>query len=144
MFRRPVPLTLLLVLAVVTAACGNDNDSTTQAAGENASEAGAAAFPVTVEHKFGATEIEDAPQRIVSIGYQEHDVLYALGAKPAAITGNPVVAGLQAMKEGRAVYMEGEMEAAFAFNSLLSLGFVLDEVVPLLEAATDGDPATEA
>lgn len=60
-----------------------------------------------------------------------------------SITSDPVVAALQAMKEGRAIYMQGEMEAAFAFNSLLSLGFVLDEVVPLLEAATDADASTK-
>lgn len=343
MRRRPVLLVLLLALSAVAAACGSDNDSTARAADENASEAGDAAFPVTVKHKFGTTEMADAPRRIVSIGYQEQDVLYALGAKPVAvrywfgdtgdvifpwaedeaggakpeilnmaygelnyekiaalrpdlilgvysgitakeyetlsaiaptvaqpegyvdfgvpwqvaarqagtaigrlqqaeeliaeleakfagvrdahpewagkqvvvvayrpggsgvfasqdprarfftdlgfkvpaaidelagekfygtlsperfdvidgdlivwdqmtyvdggrgaITRDPVVAGLQAMKEGRAIYMEGEMEAAFAFNSPLSLGFVLDEIVPLLEAATDGDPATTA
>ncbi|MEX2658345.1 MAG: iron-siderophore ABC transporter substrate-binding protein [Acidimicrobiales bacterium] len=339
--RRPTLLVLLLALAMVAAGCGSDNDATARASDAASTSSVDAQFPVTVEHKFGATEIDAGPQRIVSIGYQEHDVLYALGVQPvavrywfgdtddvifpwaeddasgadpeilnmaygelnyekiaalrpdlilgvysgitdkeyetlsaiaptvaqpdgyvdfgipwqvaarqagtavgrpdraeelidelearfaevreahpewagqqvavvayrpagtgvfasedprarfftqlgfevpaaidevagekfygtlsperfdvidgdlvvwdqmtyveggrAAIIADPVVAGLQAMKEGRAIYMEGDLEAAFAFNSVLSLGFVLDEVVPLLEAATDGDPDT--
>jgi iron complex transport system substrate-binding protein len=39
----------------------------------------------TVEHKFGSTEIEGEPGRVVSIGYQEHDFLYALGVSPVAV-----------------------------------------------------------
>jgi iron complex transport system substrate-binding protein len=45
----------------------------------------AAAFPVTVEHKFGATTIEAEPQRIVAIGYTEQDYLVALGVAPVAV-----------------------------------------------------------
>lgn len=70
-------------------------------------------------------------------------ITYVEGGRDA-IAKDPLVAGLAAMRDGRAVYMEGEMEAAFAFNSVLSLGFVLDEIVPKLEAAMDGNPATTA
>ena len=42
-------------------------------------------FPVTVEHKFGATTLEQKPERIVTIGYTEQDALLALGAEPVAI-----------------------------------------------------------
>ncbi|MGJ3239113.1 MAG: ABC transporter substrate-binding protein [Anaerolineae bacterium] len=44
-----------------------------------------AAFPVTVEHKFGSTTIESAPQRVVAIGYTEQDYLLALGVTPVAV-----------------------------------------------------------
>ncbi|GAB4548495.1 MAG: iron-siderophore ABC transporter substrate-binding protein [Anaerolineae bacterium] len=44
-----------------------------------------AAFPVTIEHKFGSTTIEKAPERIVVIGYSEQDAYFALGVKPVAI-----------------------------------------------------------
>ena len=45
----------------------------------------AQSFPVTLEHKFGSTTIEERPERIVSLGYTEQDVLLALGAKPVAV-----------------------------------------------------------
>ena len=44
-----------------------------------------AAFPVTIEHKFGSTTIEAEPQRIVVLGYTEQDPYFALGAEPVAI-----------------------------------------------------------
>ena len=43
------------------------------------------AYPVTLEHKFGSTTLEERPERIVSLGYTEQDPLYALGAEPVAI-----------------------------------------------------------
>src|SRR5690606_11386452 len=42
-------------------------------------------FPVTVEHAFGATTIEAEPQRVVSIGFAEHDNILALGVTPVAV-----------------------------------------------------------
>jgi iron complex transport system substrate-binding protein len=45
----------------------------------------AAAFPITVEHKFGSTIIPAAPQRVVSIGFSDQDPLLALGVKPVAV-----------------------------------------------------------
>ncbi|OZM81165.1 ABC transporter substrate-binding protein [Pseudonocardia sp. MH-G8] len=48
--------------------------------------AGDGAFPVTVEHAFGATVVPAAPQRIVSAGYSEQDVLLSLGVTPVGVT----------------------------------------------------------
>ncbi|GAB5492670.1 MAG: hypothetical protein Phog2KO_28850 [Phototrophicaceae bacterium] len=42
-------------------------------------------FPVTIEHQFGSTIIEEAPQRVVAIGYTEQDALLALGVQPVAV-----------------------------------------------------------
>ena len=47
-------------------------------------EAGAT-FPVIITHKFGATTIEEAPERVVAIGYTEQDYLVALGVIPVAV-----------------------------------------------------------
>lgn len=48
----------------------------------------AVAFPVTVEHKYGATTIEKSPERIVLVGLNDQDAVLALGVKPIAVTAD--------------------------------------------------------
>jgi iron complex transport system substrate-binding protein len=45
----------------------------------------AQSFPVTIRHAFGETVIEQAPQRIVTWGWGNHDALLALGVVPVAM-----------------------------------------------------------
>lgn len=42
-------------------------------------------FPVTIEHKFGSTTLEEKPTHVVSLGYTEQDALFALGIKPVTV-----------------------------------------------------------
>jgi len=42
-------------------------------------------FPAEIEHKFGTTVVADRPERVVSIGYNEHDVVLAFGIEPVAV-----------------------------------------------------------
>ena len=99
-------------LGLVAAACGSDDDAAPaeepadepaeepaeepadepaaepaeEPAEEPADEAvGDGAFPVTIEHKFGETTIEAEPERVVSIGYNEHDFLLALDVIPVGL-----------------------------------------------------------
>jgi iron complex transport system substrate-binding protein len=55
--------------------------------GESGSEerAPTAGFPVTIEHKFGSTEIPAAPERVVTVGYTEQDAVLALGIEPVGV-----------------------------------------------------------
>jgi len=113
MSRSPVrSLLVASALALTAAGCGSDDPSRTDAdpAGSSAAApepadadavadtapadtaepsaetiADAAAFPVTIPHKFGSTTIEAEPERVVSIGYNEHDFLLALGVIPVAL-----------------------------------------------------------
>ncbi|PYE82326.1 ABC transporter substrate-binding protein [Pseudoroseicyclus aestuarii] len=49
---------------------------------------------------------------------------------------------LTAHVEGREIYADTLLSGAFSHASLLSLPYALDRLVPLIEAAADGDPAT--
>lgn len=49
-------------------------------------EAAVESFPVTIEHKYGRTEITQRPERIVTVGLTEQDVLLALGIVPVGTT----------------------------------------------------------
>ncbi|GAB4519219.1 MAG: hypothetical protein OHK0046_27740 [Anaerolineae bacterium] len=42
-------------------------------------------FPVTIEHQYGSTTLNAAPERVVAIGYTEQDFLLALGITPVAV-----------------------------------------------------------
>ncbi|WP_405800377.1 iron-siderophore ABC transporter substrate-binding protein [Streptomyces halstedii] len=64
------------------AACGSGTaDETTG----KAPAAATGAFPVTVEHAFGSTEVTKAPQRVVSVGYTDDQAVLAFGIKPVGM-----------------------------------------------------------
>ncbi|MCM1938303.1 iron-siderophore ABC transporter substrate-binding protein [Streptomyces sp. G3] len=66
------------------AGCGSDSDDPADKAGGEA-PAAAGAFPVTVEHAFGTTKIEKAPERVVSVGYTDDQTVLAFGIKPVGM-----------------------------------------------------------
>lgn len=70
-----------LGLGLLGAACGEEAG----AGGPPARGEAASAFPVTIEHKFGSTLITEAPRRVVSLGFNEHDTIFALGVTPVAV-----------------------------------------------------------
>jgi iron complex transport system substrate-binding protein len=80
--RLAVPL---LLAALALTACGAD-DPEPAAASTPSGTVGGGAFPVTVAHKFGETTVEAEPERVVSVGLTEHDVLLQLGVVPVAVT----------------------------------------------------------
>ena len=66
-----------------------DTDDAGQSAGAATGDGGTGAvgedtgsFPVTVEHAFGSTEITEDPQRVVTVGWTDHEVMAALGEVP--------------------------------------------------------------
>ncbi|MDL1900996.1 iron-siderophore ABC transporter substrate-binding protein [Anaerolineae bacterium CFX9] len=50
-----------------------------------AQDSDTSAFPLTIEHQFGTITLSEAPQRVVSIGYNTQDALFALGVQPVAV-----------------------------------------------------------
>lgn len=82
---RPLAASAALALsATLLASCGSDEEPDASAAPP--SGAADASFPVTVEHRLGETVIEEAPERVVSVGLTEQDVLLELGVTPVAVT----------------------------------------------------------
>ena len=69
-----------ILLALVVAGCGSE-DSEAPAT----SESGSGAFPVTIEHKFGSTTVEQQPERVVAVGFNDQDFALALGVKPVGV-----------------------------------------------------------
>lgn len=63
-------------------ACGGAADSSAPAA---AAPAAAGAFPLTVEHSKGTTEIANAPLRVVTVGFSDQDPVLAMGVRPVAV-----------------------------------------------------------
>ncbi len=59
-----------------------------------------------------------------------------------AILDLPLRESLAFATEGREVFADFELSGAFSFSSPLSIPYLLDELVPKLAAAVDGDPAT--
>lgn len=71
---------LILIFALFISACG-PAVSTTPELTQQTSDA---AYPVTIEHKYGSTTIEKFPERIVLVGLTEQDAMLALGVVPVA------------------------------------------------------------
>lgn len=63
----------------------NGADSAFQNTADVAAE-NSTAFPVTIKHKYGSTEITKRPERIVTVGLTEQDALLALGIVPVGTT----------------------------------------------------------
>lgn len=62
------------------------SDAASNGTPDAASSADAGAFPVTIEHAFGETTIEEEPQRVATLGWTDHDNALALGVVPVGAT----------------------------------------------------------
>lgn len=88
--RTPLVLVASLVLAACSAAPQaspppTSPASTGSAAPSPTASADAAAFPVTIEHKYGTTVIPAAPTRIVTAGFNDEDYALAFGVVPLGV-----------------------------------------------------------
>lgn len=85
-------LSFLLILLTLLAACGGAPAAPAPAptdvpaaSGPTSAPSVANAFPVTIEHKYGTTEIPQAPTRVVSVGFNDQDAILALDVVPVGI-----------------------------------------------------------
>lgn len=87
--------------ACSTGATSKDND-----APSTLSKAEEGAFPVTVEHVYGETTIEEEPQRVVALGWSDADVVLSLGVVPVGAS-NHAWGGTE---EGSTVWFDEALE----------------------------------
>ena len=86
MIRRPVLIAVSTALAVSgLAACSTGSTESADSGQESTSKADSGAFPVTIEHAFGETKIEEEPKRIAVVGVNDADMLLSLGVVPVSI-----------------------------------------------------------
>ncbi|MGH3086655.1 MAG: iron-siderophore ABC transporter substrate-binding protein [Rubrobacteraceae bacterium] len=89
---------------------------------------------------------ETGPVSRERVDLLDEDVLVFVGADRETLEADELVQSLDAAEEGRIVYF-GDFSTDFAgalgYSSPLSLPFAIEEAVPRLAAAVDGDPETE-
>jgi iron complex transport system substrate-binding protein len=87
-------LTTIAAVAAVTVltGCGGSPEPASTAIDERG-ESRPGAFPVTVEHTFGTTTIEEIPERVVVLGWSAQDIVYALGISPVGMPSYPYGGG---------------------------------------------------
>jgi iron complex transport system substrate-binding protein len=78
---RRAALALAAVLAGSLTACGESSGDEPAATATG----GSGAWPVRIEHAFGETTIDEEPQRVVTVGFNEADFALALGVTPVGV-----------------------------------------------------------
>ncbi len=81
---RLLGVTASLAAALVLSACGGSGGES--GGSEEESEASGEEFPVTIEHAYGETVIEEKPERIATVAWANHEVPLALGVVPVGMS----------------------------------------------------------
>ncbi|WP_159448811.1 ABC transporter substrate-binding protein [Demequina sp. NBRC 110053] len=122
--RRSGAITMAAAAAFVLAACSSGDADEQATAGtsdeptaEESTSADASAFPVTLDTVMGEVVVEEAPERVVTLGSHEHEYLYALGVAPVAV---PV--SWQGYDNGTGPWAEADRLAAGAEPELFEPG----------------------
>lgn len=87
-FRLTAAAAAVAVAATVLSACSTGSTAEESNTASTASEAEAGAFPVTIEHAYGETTIEEEPKRVVALGWSDPDVVLSLGVVPVGASNN--------------------------------------------------------
>jgi iron complex transport system substrate-binding protein len=76
-----------LVLALTAAGCGSSDEPSSSGAepGTTDTTAEVGAFPVRIDHAYGTTEIDEAPERVVTWGWGSTEAALALDVAPVAM-----------------------------------------------------------
>lgn len=70
--------------ALILAGCGSEESE--NASTNEGTEESAEGYPITIEHAFGETVIEEKPERVATISWGNHDVALALDVVPVGFS----------------------------------------------------------
>ncbi|ROS75563.1 iron-siderophore ABC transporter substrate-binding protein [Cellulomonas sp. PhB143] len=84
--RKAAALAAGLAAVLALAGCSSSGSSDAGASPSSGSSASDDAFPVTIEHALGTTEIPAKPERVVTWGWGSSDAAIALGVVPVAMS----------------------------------------------------------
>ena len=102
--------------ALVLTACGSGGAE----AGDNTEGSGDGAFPITIEHAFGETVIEEKPERVATVAWGNHEAALALGVVPvimeAATYGDDDDNGVLPWVEDKVEEMGAEMPDTYDYT----------------------------
>lgn len=84
--RTGVALAALVLGGLTACSTGSTSTADTAAEPSATTEVDADAFPVTIEHAFGETTIEEEPTRVATVGWTDQDVAASLGVAPVGAT----------------------------------------------------------
>jgi iron complex transport system substrate-binding protein len=153
--HRPLAALVAVLLALVLASCGGDDDTAAPATSSDAAETTAAPeFPVTVEADNGPVTLEEEPDAVVSLSATATESLFAIGAGEQVIAVDdqsdfpaeaPVtdLSGFEPNVEAIASYEPDLVVAAYDPGGLVDGLERLDIPVLLQDAAPDLDAAYE-
>lgn len=77
---RPLAVGIAAALAISLAACASSTEA------ESVPESSDESFPVTIEHVYGETVIEQQPERVATVAWANHEVPLALGVVPVGMS----------------------------------------------------------
>lgn len=83
---RPLSAIAGLVVMSLAACAGGSTGETSSSAGNAAPASSGPAYPITVEHVYGATTIAAAPVRVATVAWANHEVPLALGVVPVGMS----------------------------------------------------------
>ncbi|WP_458041017.1 MULTISPECIES: iron-siderophore ABC transporter substrate-binding protein [Bacteria] len=81
-----VPRSMGLLVAAALTSTALVSCASPAADGGSATEPTADGFPVTIEHAFGETVIDEKPERIATVAWANHEVPLALGVVPVGMS----------------------------------------------------------
>src|SRR3954469_2669005 len=80
--RTTLRCAALLAAALAVTSCSSGSDDASSAGGGAGSSSSSGAFPVTVPTAFGDVTVDEAPTRVVALGWGDAETALALGVQP--------------------------------------------------------------
>ncbi len=132
---------LVSAIALALTACNAADSQTPDSADPNNAN-GTQVFPVTVEHALGTTTIEQAPERVATVAWANHEVPLALGVVPVGMAranfGGAEETGMLPWVEERLEELEAETPVLFDETDGIDFEAVADTEPDVILAAYSG------